>query len=134
MASIFSRIIAGEIPCYKIAEDEKNFAFMDINPVAPGHVLCVPKKEVGYLFDLEPEDYASLQMFARKVARGLGKAVPCVKVGVAVIGLEVPHAHIHLVPISKEGDLDFSHKLTLPEAEMKTLCEAISKAVAEVND
>lgn len=134
MASIFSRIIAGEIPCYKIAEDDKNFAFMDINPVAPGHVLCVPKKEIGYIFDLEPQDYESLQMFARRVARGLGKAVPCTKVGVAVIGLEVPHAHIHLIPISKEGDMDFSHKLTLPEDEMKSLREAISKAVAEVTD
>lgn len=134
MASIFSRIIAGEIPCYKIAEDDKNFAFMDINPVAPGHVLCVPKKEVGYIFDLEPQDYESLQMFARRVARGLGNAVPCTKVGVAVIGLEVPHAHIHLIPISKEGDMDFSHKLTLPEDEMKSLREAISKAVAEVTD
>ena len=134
MASIFSRIIAGEIPCYKIAEDADNFAFMDINPVAPGHVLCVPKKEVSYLFDLDPQAYQSLQMFARKVAKGLGQAVECKRVGVAVIGLEVPHAHIHLIPISKEGDMDFSHKTTLPEAEMTSLCKAISEAVAKVEE
>lgn len=131
MASIFSRIIAGEIPCYKIAEDERNFAFMDINPVSPGHVLVVPKHEVSYIFDLSDEEYTRLQLFAKRVAEGLKDAVPCKRIGVAVIGLEVPHAHIHLIPISKERDMDFHDKKTLPEDEMRCLCDAISASVAK---
>ena len=102
MATIFSKIIAGEIPCYKVAEDEKNFAFLDINPVNKGHVLVVPKTENDYIFNLSDDDYQSLTMFARRVAKAIDKALPCKRVGVAVIGLEVPHAHIHLIPIVEE--------------------------------
>ncbi|MCM1111488.1 MAG: HIT family protein [Clostridium sp.] len=125
MASIFTRIINGEIPCYKIAEDEKNFAFMDINPVQPGHILVVPKNEVSYIFDLPYEDYASLTLFAKRIATALKKAVDCKRIGVAVIGLEVPHAHIHLIPISREGDLDFSKKQQLPADRMQQIFDAV---------
>ena len=107
MATIFSKIIAGEIPCYKVAEDEKNFAFLDINPVNKGHVLVVPKTENDYIFNLSDDDYQSLTMFARRVAKAIDKALPCKRVGVAVIGLEVPHAHIHLIPIVEEKDMYF---------------------------
>lgn len=127
MATIFSRIIAGEIPCYKIAEDQNNFAFLDINPVAPGHVLVVPKKEVDYLFDLNDQDYASLQMFAKQVATAVKAAMPCVRVGVAVMGLEVPHAHIHLIPINEEKDMNFfKEKVQLPQEEMARIAQAIA--------
>lgn len=126
MASIFSRIVAGEIPSYRVAEDEHNYAFLDINPVAPGHVLVIPKHEVDYLFDLSDEEYASLQMFAKRVAKALKAAMPCRKVGVAVLGLEVPHAHIHLVPMQSEKDLDFrKEKLTLPAERMREIADAI---------
>lgn len=131
MASIFSKIIAGEIPSYKIAEDEHHYAFLDINPVAPGHVLVVPKHEVSYLFDLSDEEYAALQMFAKRVAEGLREAVPCKRVGVAVIGLEVPHAHIHLIPITTEQDMNFSHKQQLPAEKMEQLRDDIAAAVAD---
>ena len=107
MATIFSRIIKGEIPCYKIAENEKFFAFMDINPVAKGHTLVVPKWENDYIFALEDDEIAEMMVFAKKVAKAIEKAIPCKRIGVAVIGLEVPHAHIHLIPITTEGDLDF---------------------------
>lgn len=127
MATLFSRIAAGEIPSYKVAEDDRFFAFLDINPVQPGHVLVIPKKEEDYIFDIDDSDLGDMMVFAKHVARALKAAVPCRKVGVAVIGLEVPHAHIHLVPMSKEGDLDFHHKLTLPDAEMKDIAAAISK-------
>jgi histidine triad (HIT) family protein len=111
MASIFTRIVQGEIPAYKVAEDEHYIAFLDISPVAKGHTLVIPKKEVDYLFDLDDELYAGLQLFAKKVAVGLKEAVPCLKVGVLVLGLEVPHAHIHLIPMQNEGDvLNFSKK------------------------
>ena len=127
MATIFSRIIAGEIPCYKIAEDQNNFAFIDINPVAPGHVLVVPKKEVDYLFDLNDQDYASLQLFAKQVATAVKAAMPCVRVGVAVMGLEVPHAHIHLIPINEEKDMNFfKEKVQLPQEEMVRIAQAIA--------
>lgn len=109
MASIFSRIIAGEIPCYKIAEDEHNFAFLDINPLAEGHTLCIPKHEVDYIFDLTDEEYTSLTLFAKRVAVAVKAAMPCQRVGVAVLGMEVPHAHIHLVPLQKESDLLFTN-------------------------
>ncbi|MCM1029457.1 MAG: HIT family protein [Pseudoflavonifractor sp.] len=131
MASIFSRIIAGEIPCYKIAEDDRHFAFLDINPVNPGHVLVVPKHEVSYIFDLADEEYAALTLFAKRVAEGLREAVPCKRVGVAVIGLEVPHAHIHLIPITNEGDMSFSTKHTLPAEEMERLRSEIAEKVAQ---
>ena len=107
MATIFSRIVKGEIPCYKIAEDERFFAFMDINPVAKGHTLVIPKREVDYIFALDDNEIAEMMVFAKKVAKAIEKAVPCKRVGVAVIGLEVPHAHIHLIPINQEGDMDF---------------------------
>lgn len=131
MATLFSRIAAGEIPSYKVAETDRYFAFLDINPVQPGHVLVIPKKETDYIFDIEDDEYAGLQLFAKKVARALRRAVPCRKVGVAVIGLEVPHAHIHLVPMSKEGDLDFTKKTTLPDAEMKSIAKAIATEYAK---
>lgn len=127
MASIFSRIAAGEIPSYKVAEDEKHFAFLDINPVHPGHVLVIPKKEVDYIFDLSDEEYSALLLFAKKVAGALKRAIPCRKVGVTVIGLDVPHAHIHLVPMDKGDDMNFcAPKLTLPEEEMKEIASKIS--------
>ena len=107
MATIFSRIIKGEIPCYKIAEDDRFFAFMDINPVSKGHTLVVPKKEVDYIFSLGDEELGEMMVFAKKVATAIEKAMPCKRIGVAVIGLEVPHAHIHLIPIVEEGDMDF---------------------------
>ena len=110
MATIFSRIIAGEIPCYKVAENEKFFAFLDINPLVKGHTLVVPKQEVDYIFDLSDEDLAAMHVFAKKVVRAIEKAFPCKKVGEAVIGLEVPHAHIHLIPIQKESDMYFGGK------------------------
>lgn len=130
MASIFSRIIAGEIPCYKVAEDADNFAFLDINPVAEGHVLVIPKKEVDYIFDLDEADYVSLQRFARRVAIGLKKAIPCRKIGVAVLGLEVPHAHIHLIPMQTEADMDFrKEKLNLPADRMAEIARAIAAQI-----
>lgn len=132
MATLFSRIAAGEIPSYKVAETDRYFAFLDINPVQPGHVLVIPKKEEDYIFDISDDDLAGMAVFAKKVARALKAAVPCRKVGVAVIGLEVPHAHIHLVPMSKEGDLDFKHKTTLPDAEMKSIAQAIADEYAKI--
>ena len=127
MPTIFSRIAAGEIPSYKVAEDDKYFAFLDINPVAPGHVLVIPKKEESYIFNLAADTYAGLTMFARRVAKALEKAVPCKRIGVCVIGLEVPHAHIHLVPLNSEADMDFRKpKLTLPEDEMRRIADAIA--------
>ena len=129
MASIFSRIAAGEIPSYKVAEDEKHFAFLDINPMAPGHTLVIPRKETDYLFDLSPEEYGELMEFARKVALKLKKAVPCKRVGVAVLGMEVPHAHIHLVPLQSEADMDFrAPKLSLSAEEMTDIAKAIADA------
>ena len=118
MASIFSRIINGEIPCYKIAENDKFFAFLDINPLMKGHTLVIPKKEVDYIFDIEDNDLGEMMIFAKQIASKIKDVIPCVKVGVAVIGLEVPHAHIHLVPMQKEGDLDFKRpKLQLSQEE-----------------
>lgn len=110
MATIFSRIIQGEIPCYKIAENDKFFAFLDINPVSKGHTLVVPKKEVDYIFTLGDEELGEMMVFAKKVAAAIEKAMPCKRIGVAVIGLEVPHAHIHLIPIVEEGDMDFKRE------------------------
>ena len=128
MASIFSRIVAGEIPCYKVAEDERFFAFLDINPVAKGHTLVIPKQEVDYIFDLDDETYNGLMAFARKVARALEGAVECKRVGVAVMGLEVPHAHIHLIPITTEGDMNFfREKLSLPAEEMAAIAARIAE-------
>ncbi len=129
MASIFSRIAAGEIPSYKVAEDENYFAFLDINPMTPGHTLVIPKKETDYLFDIPADEYAGLMEFARKVAIKIKKAIPCKRVGVAVLGMEVPHAHIHLVPLQTEDDLNFRNpKLTLSPAEMTDIARAIAEA------
>jgi len=120
MAGIFSKIVNGEIPAYKVAEDENYLAFLDIFPVAEGHTLVIPKKEVDYIFDLEDDTFIGLQAFAKKVAVGLKKAIPCKKVGVLVLGLEVPHAHIHLIPLNTMDDINFSRpKLKLTEAEFK---------------
>ena len=110
MASIFSKIVNGEIPCYKIAEDEHHLAFLDVMPIAKGHTLVIPKKEVDYIFNLDEEEYKNLWAFAQKVAKKVKAAIPCVKVGVAVVGLEVPHTHIHLVPINEIKDLNFMNK------------------------
>ncbi len=120
--TIFSKIIAGEIPSYKVAEDENFYAFLDINPLAIGHTLVIPKKEVDYIFDLDDKLLADMIIFAKKVAKAIQKAIPCQRVGLTVIGLEVPHAHIHLVPINKESDIYFgSPKLKLtPEVFQKT--------------
>lgn len=127
MASIFSKIIAGEIPSYKVAENDKFYAFLDINPLQKGHTLVVPKKEIDYIFDIDDQDLGEMMVFAKHVARAIKAAIPCVKVGVAVIGLEVRHAHIHLVPMDKEGDISFAKpKMTLPADEM----EAIAKSIA----
>ena len=130
MATIFSRIIAGEIPCYKVAEDDKFFAFLDINPLVKGHTLVIPKQEVDYIFDLRDEDLAEMHVFAKKVVLAIGKAFPCKKVGEAILGLEVPHAHIHLIPMRNEKDMLFSNpKLKLTDAEFKVVAEAIRMAL-----
>ena len=130
MASIFSKIVNGEIPAYKVAEDENYLAFLDIFPVAKGHTLVIPKKEVDYLFDLDDDLYAGLQVFAKKVAVGLKKAIPCQKVGVLVLGLEVPHAHIHLIPMQNESDLlNFSKKIKFTPEEFQKIKENISENI-----
>jgi histidine triad (HIT) family protein len=130
MASIFTKIVNGEIPSWKVAEDENFFAFLDIFPVAKGHTLVIPKKEVDYLFDLDDETYLGLQLFAKKVALGIQKAIPCQKVGVMVLGLEVPHAHIHLVPMQTEADLlNFSKKLSFSKEEMGEITSAIAREI-----
>ena len=135
MASIFSRIIAGEIPSYKVAEDNKHYAFLDINPVAAGHTLVVPKHEVDYIFDLPQQEYAELMDFARKVAESMKAVMPCKRIGVAVMGLEVPPAHIHLLPINSESDMNFfAEKKQLPAEEMKAIAEKIFNKFNEDNN
>ena len=130
MASIFSRIVAGEIPSYKIAEDERYYAFLDINPLQKGPTLVIPKREVDYIFDLEDDELAGLQVFAKKVALAIKRAIPCVKVGQCVLGLEVPHAHIHLVPMQTEADMRFggAHQKFTPE-EFEQIAESIRKEI-----
>lgn len=129
MATIFSKIVAGEIPSYKVAEDDKFYAFLDINPLVKGHTLVVPKKEVDYIYDLSDEEMAAMHVFAKHVALAIQKAFPCRKVGEAVIGLEVPHAHIHLIPIQNESDMLFSNpKLKLSDEEFKSIAERIHNA------
>lgn len=128
MASIFTRIVAGEIPSYKIAENEQFYAFLDINPLQKGHTLVIPKREVDYIFDLEDEELAAMHLFAKKIANAIRKTFDCKKVGVAVMGLEVPHAHIHLIPINKEKDMVFSNpKLKLSREEFEEIAKAIQK-------
>ena len=124
--TIFSRIIAGEIPSYKCAEDDRFYAFLDINPVAKGHTLVVPKQEVDYLFDLDDDTLAAMTIFAKRVAKAIQQAFPCRKVGMAVLGLEVNHAHIHLIPLQSESDMDFrKEKLQLPAEEMQEIAAKI---------
>lgn len=128
--TIFSKIAAGEIPSYKVAEDENYYAFLDINPVVEGHTLVIPKKEVDYIFDLEQNDYAGLWAFAHKVATAIKEVMPCQRVGVAVMGMEVPHAHIHLLPINSERDMNFfKPHLKLEGARMQQIADAIAAAV-----
>lgn len=128
MASIFSKIAAGDIPSYCCAQNEEFYAFLDINPLAKGHTLVIPRREVDYIFDLTDEEIGRMHVFAAHVARALKTVVPCVKIGVAVLGLEVPHAHIHLVPMQSERDLLFSNpKLQLPADEMQAVADAIRK-------
>ena len=130
MASIFTRIVQGEIPSHKVAEDDRFLAFLDINPLAKGHTLIIPKQEVDYLFDLDDETYRDLWLFAKKVARALDKTMICERIGVAVVGMEVPHAHIHLVPIDGIYDIDFSKpKLKLSQEELGVTAQRIADAV-----
>jgi histidine triad (HIT) family protein len=130
MATIFTKIIKGDIPCYKIAEDDNFLAFLDINPLARGHTLVVPKKEVDYLFDLDDNLLAGLNVFAKKVAKAIDSVIDCKRVGVAVLGLEIPHAHIHLIPINGLYDIDFSKpKLKLSDREFKEIAEMIRGAL-----
>lgn len=129
--TIFSRIIAGEIPCYKVAENDEFFAFLDINPLAWGHTLVVPKQETDYIFDLDDELLGRMAIFAKRVAEGIKAAIPCRKVGMAVLGLEVPHAHIHLVPLQNEGDMDFRMKIANPSAERMAETAAAIRAAIE---
>jgi len=127
MASIFTRIINGEIPCYKIAEDENYLAFLDINPLANGHTLIVPKMEIDYIFDLNDELLAGMTVFSKKVAKAIEKSVPCKRIGIAVLGLEVPHAHIHLIPINKLGDINFANpKMKFTPEEFAATAKLIS--------
>jgi histidine triad (HIT) family protein len=128
MASIFTRIINGEIPCYRIAGDERFIAFLDVRPLKPGHTLVVPRKEVDYIFDLDPETLAGLMLFAQKVAVAMKEVIECNRIGVAVLGLEVPHAHVHLVPITEESDLRFSNPRVSPSPEEN---ERLAKAIGD---
>jgi histidine triad (HIT) family protein len=125
MASLFTKIVKGEVPAYKIAEDSQFLAFLDINPNSKGHTLCIPKKEVNKIFDLEEEVYQELMRFSRKVAIALEKTVDCKRVGMAVVGLEVPHVHVHLIPLNNMSDMDFSKSVKMEDEEFKQLAESI---------
>jgi histidine triad (HIT) family protein len=130
MATIFTKIINGEIPCYKIAEDENNFAFLDINPLKAGHTLVVPKKETDYIFNLDDEHLAGLIVFSKKIAAAIKDAVPCTRIGVAILGLEIPHAHIHLVPMDSMEDVNFRNpKLKFSPEEFKKIADIIKRKV-----
>jgi histidine triad (HIT) family protein len=130
MPSIFSRIVSGELPAYKVAEDADHLAFLDITPLVEGHTLVIPKKEIDYIFDLTPQALAALHVFAQRVAKGVQAAVPCRRIGVAVIGLEVPHAHIHLIPMNKVADMNFANpKITVPAGRMQELAAAITAQI-----
>ena len=133
MASIFTKIINGDIPCYKIAEDENYFAFLDINPLVQGHTLVVSKIETDYIFDLDDQTLGGLNIFAKKVAKAIEKVIPCNRVGVTVIGLEVPHAHIHLIPINGMGDMNFANpKLKLTQEEFTDIAQKIAEAYSNL--
>ena len=127
MSSIFTKIVNGEIPCYKVAEDEQFLAFLDVNPNAVGHTLCVPKQEIDKLFDMDEELYLGLMRFSKKVAAALEKTVPCERIGMAVIGLEVPHAHVHLIPINEMNEMRFQNKVKLTKEEFETLATKIQQ-------
>ncbi len=130
MATIFTRIANGEIPCYKVAEDDRYLAFLDINPLAKGHTLVIPKKEIDYIFDIDDDLLGGMMIFAKKVALAIDQSIPCKRVGIAVLGLEVPHAHIHLIPINNLGDINFGKpKLKLSNEELKAIALKISKHV-----
>jgi len=126
MSTIFTKIIKGEIPAYKVAEDDRYLAFLDVNPNAKGHTLCIPKKEINKIFDMEEEHYLGLMQFSRKVAKALEKTVPCKRVGVAVIGLEVPHVHVHLIPLNEMDEMRFVNKVKLEKEEFEELAKAIN--------
>lgn len=130
MGSIFTKIINGEIPCYKIAEDENYLAFLDVNPNAKGHTLCIPKQEINKLFDMEEDHYLGLMRFSRKIAKALEKTVPCKRIGVAVVGLEVPHVHVHLIPLHDMDDMRFLRKTTLTKEEFETLASTLQQNVS----
>jgi len=125
MSSIFTKIIKGEIPCYKIAEDDNFLAFLDVNPNAKGHTLCVPKQEIDKIFDIEDDLYLGLMQFSKKIAIALEKTVTCKRIGMAVIGLEVPHAHVHLIPLNEMDEMRFQKKVSMTEEEFETLAKSI---------
>ena len=130
MSSIFSKIVSGDIPAYKVAENEQHLAFLDIFPLAKGHVLVIPKKETDYIFDITSDEYLELWRFAQKVAKGMDKVIACERIGVAVIGIEVPHAHIHLVPLNNVSDINFERsKLKFSETDMKSVSDLIKSAI-----
>ena len=125
MSSIFTKIVNGEIPCYKIAEDENYLAFLDVNPNAKGHTLCIPKKEINKIFDIDEDLYLGLMKFSRKVAKAIEKSVECKRIGVAVVGLEVPHVHVHLIPLHDMDDMRFQRKVSLTKEEFEVLTQEI---------
>lgn len=125
MPTLFTKIVNGEIPSFKVAEDENYYAFLDINPNAKGHTLCIPKKEEDKIFDLDEDTYLGLMRFSRKVAKAIEKTVACKRVGIAVVGLEVPHAHVHLIPLNQMSEMTFQHKISMSESDLKTLAVEI---------
>jgi histidine triad (HIT) family protein len=127
MSSIFTKIVNGEIPCYKIAEDENFLAFLDVNPNAKGHTLCIPKQEINKIFDIEDELYLGLMQFSKKIAVALEKTVPCKRIGMAVVGLEVPHAHVHLIPLNEMDEMRFQNKVSLSKEEFENLVKVIQE-------
>ena len=129
MPTIFTKIINGEIPAYKVAETDKFLAFLDVRPNVKGHTLCIPKEEVNKIFDLDEETYMELMAFSRKVAKGIERAIPCKRVGMAVVGLEVPHVHVHLIPLNNMGDMNFAQSVSLSEDEFKKIAEDINSNI-----
>ena len=129
MSSIFTKIVSGEIPCYKIAEDENYLAFLDVNPNAKGHTLCIPKQEINKIFDMEEEHYLGLMKFSRKVAKAIEKSIECQRIGVAVVGLEVPHVHVHLIPLQDMDDMRFQRKTSLSPEEFQELATKIANNI-----